>query len=110
LDCYDTNMSREDPTLEELRLLWALANVCDEFIPGSWTHIDPGGLGAGETGVMLLAEYGLATFEGSAGGSWTTKAIVVRENDDINPDNFERIKAAYLADPGRPLWSIPQSP
>lgn len=91
-------MSKEDPTLEELRLLRSLASTCDQFMPSSWTYLDHGYLTAGQDAVAMLDEYGLVVKDG-CGGSWTTKAIIIRENDGITEENFAQIKSAYLDEP-----------
>lgn len=99
-------MSADDPTIEELRLLHALSNVCDQYMPGSWEYVECQGFTAGVCGVQLLSEYGLVKYDPHFGGSWTTKAIVVREQHEITSENYEKIKTAYLADEGKLLSSI----
>jgi len=102
-------MSASDPTLEELRLLHALSNVCEQYMPGHWEYVNYDGFGAGRYGVEILAEYGLVRHDPPCGGEWTTKAIIVREQGEINAENYERIKSAYLSDEGTLLSTIPRA-
>ncbi|MCJ2183993.1 hypothetical protein MTR62_15010 [Novosphingobium sp. 1949] len=99
-------MSADDPTLEELRLLHALSNVCGQYMPGRWTYVECDGFTAGVVGVQMLAEYGLVQYDAHFGGSWTTRAIIVREQGEITSENYEKVKAAYLSDDGKLLRSI----
>ncbi|WP_157222639.1 hypothetical protein [Novosphingobium sp. AP12] len=99
-------MSATNQTLEELRLLHALSNVCDQYMPGEWEYVNYEGFGAGRYGVEMLAEYGLVLHDPCFGGEWTTRGIIIREQHAINSDNYEKIKEEYLLDKGVPLKHI----
>ncbi|WP_232496066.1 hypothetical protein [Novosphingobium kaempferiae] len=99
-------MSATNPTLEELRLLHALSNVCDQYMPGGWEYVNYEGFGAGRYGVEMLAEYGLLLHDPSFGGEWTTRGIIIREQHAIDSGNYEKIKQEYLLDKGVPLRRI----
>lgn len=100
------NVSAGSPTLEELRLLHALSNVCSQYMPGRWEYVDYEGYTAGRYGIEILAEYGFVQHDPGFGGEWTTKAIIVREQHEITEGNYEKIKVAYLSDDGKLLSSI----
>ncbi len=55
---------------EERQLLLALAGMAEQYL-GPGDFLDHQCMGAGETAVALLIEYGLVEPDGRRGGAWT---------------------------------------
>jgi hypothetical protein len=57
-----------------LRLLIALAHMCEQYLCSDDATLDHLAMSAGEEAVELLVEYGLVT-PGGRGGAWTKAGL-----------------------------------
>ena len=100
-------MSHSDPTLEELRVLSALVNMCQQYLSGSFIDISHDFMSAGERAVEVLVSYGLLQRD-PCGGTWTERGLFVGNLDEIDESTFPGIRQRYMAiKENRPLTTIP---